>query len=796
MINFKLALRNLLKNKGLSFINVVGLAIGIACCILIYLYVSYERSYDRWHADAERICRVLTIDEALGVSSNKVGITMPALGPAMVENIPEVEEVVRMQRYGRNLITYKDKNLYSEHLHFAEPSIFTLFDFKLLQGEAGEVLKRPYTAVVTEDMAKRIFGNENPIGKSFVLDNDAENPLEIVGIMDEISQPSHLQMDIVASMVPSEQDSNFVQFLQSWRTIAMSTYIRLNDISQEEEVEAKMESLIRDNDVSENFSVTLQPLTETHLSSSSILFDGMNLNKGDLTYVKTLSIIALFVILIASFNFMNLSTARSTKRAMEVGIRKVLGAVRPQLIRQFLIEAIVMVFLSMILALFLVSFAGVLLDFPMGGDLALQMILDPERLGILLGFTLVLGLLAGSYPAFMLSSFLPVKVLKGKFGSSTRGIWLRRILVITQFAASIAMIIGTVIIYQQIGHLKKLDKGFNPEQVINISMGDPQLRERTEALRTEIEKHPDVLATATSSSMPGRGFGRRGIQPEGAAEDDVWIVSMMSVNEKYMDLMGMEVIQGRGFSEEFGTEGTRSILINETLAASLGWEDPVNKNIRAGGPESPPFQVVGLVKDFHFADMRHKIEPIVMLYREGANGVLSIRVNTEGINETLAHIESAWEKVNPNHPYEYTFFDEEFAQQYESDERFGSLAMSFTWLAIFVACLGLFGLSAFTAEQRTKEISIRKIMGATTGSLIGLLSREFALLVAAAAILAVPIAYLGMKDWLESFAYSISLHWSVFAVSGILALAIALMTTSYHAVKTARGNPVEALRYE
>lgn len=796
MINFKLALRNLLKNKGLSFINVIGLAIGIACCILIFLYVSYEKSYDRWHSNADNICRVLTIDEALGVSSNLVGITMPALGPAMIENIPEVEEVVRMQRYGRNLISYGDKNLYSEDLHYAESTIFTVFDFNLLKGEKGEVLKRPYTAVVTESMAKRIFGNEDPMGKSFLIDNDTDNPLEVVGVMEDISQPSHLNMDIVASLVPSEQDSNLVQFLQSWRTIAMTTYIRLNDISHEKEVEAKMDTLIRANDVGENFSVTLQPLTEAHLASSGILYDGVNQHKGDLTYIKTLSIIAFLVILIASFNFMNLSTARSTKRAVEVGIRKVLGAVRPQLIRQFLIEAVVMVFISMILALFLVSFAGLLLDFPMGGDLALQMVLEPERLGILIGFTLVLGLLAGSYPAFMLSSFLPVKVLKGKFGSTNRGIWLRRILVVTQFAASIAMIIGTVIIYQQIGHLKNLDKGFDPEQVLNISLGDPQLIEHAEALQTEIQKDPHVLAVGTSSSMPGRGFGRRGIRPEGAAEDDVWIVSVLSVNESYMELMGMEVLQGRGFSEEFGTEGSRAVLINEAMAEALGWEDPINKNINRGGPNSEPFQVVGMVKDFHFANMRHKIEPIMMSYREGANNVLSVRLNTEGITETLAHIESAWQKVNPNHPYEYTFFDEEFAEQYESDERFGGLAMSFTWLAIFVACLGLFGLSAFTAEQRTKEISIRKIMGASTGSLIGLLSKEFALLVAIAAILAVPIAYFGMKDWLESFAYSIPLHWTVFALSGILAFAIALMTTSYHAIKTAQANPVESLRYE
>ncbi len=794
MINFKLAFRNLLKNKGLSFINVVGLAIGIACCILIFLYVSYERSYDRWHADADRICRVLTIDKALGVSSNLVGITLPALGPAMVENIPEVEERLRMQSSGRNLLTFEENNIYSENLHYAEKTLFTLFDFGLKVGEKGEVLKRPNTAVLSENMAKRVFGGENPIGKSFTLDNDTE--IEVVGIMDEISQPSHLQMDVVIAMVPTEQDSNFNQYLQSWNSISMTTYVRLNDISQEEAVEEKMESLIRDNGVGENFSVTLQPLTEAHLNSSGILFDGANLNKGDLTYVKTLSIIALFVILIASFNFMNLSTARSTKRAMEVGIRKVLGAVKPQLIRQFLIEAVVMVFISMVLALFLVSFAGAVMDFPMGGDLALQMVLDGERLGILLGFTLLLGLLAGSYPAFMLSSFLPVKVLKGKFGSTSKGIWLRRILVVTQFAASIAMIIGTVIIYQQIGHLKNKDKGFDPEQVVNISLGDRELQERAEALQEEMLKDPNVLAIGTSSSMPGRGFGRRGIRPEGAAEDDVWIVSVMSMNEHYMQLMGMEMVAGREFSAEFGTEGQRAVLINQAMADALGWEDPIGKNIRMGPAESEPFQVVGLVKDFHFANMRHKIEPMMMFYRQGANGVLSVRINTDNLAETLAHLEKSWEKVNPSTPYEYTFFDEEFAQQYESDERFGSLAMSFTWLAIFVACLGLFGLSAFTAEQRTKEISIRKIMGAPTAKLIGLLSKEFALLVGLAAVLAIPIAYIGMKDWLESFAYSIPLHWSVFALSGLLAFAIALMTTSYHAIKTAQANPVEALRYE
>lgn len=787
---FNIALRNLLKNRVLSFINILGLALGISCCLLIFLYVQYETSFDRFHSKSDRIYRVLTIDEALGVTSNLVGITLPAIGPAMQENFPEVEDMARMFGGGRSLLTYEDKNIYSENLFYGTKNFFTLFDFKLKEGDA-QTLERPFTAVLTKELAEKTFGSENPIGKSFTLNNNQD--YEVVGIMEKPPKTSHLDLDILVSVVPTEQDTNNAQVLSSWGMIAMITYVQLADASQEEEVERKMEQLIRDNGVGDNFKVTLQPLHEAHLGSSDILFDGHNQNKGDKTYVSTLSIIALFVILIAAFNFMNLSTARSTQRAGEVGIRKVLGAVRPQLIGQFLIEASVMALIAMILAVVFVGMAGEWLSLPFEGNPAFTIITSPQMIGGLVGLSILLGVFAGSYPAFLLSSFLPVMVLKGKFTGGGKGVWLRRMLVITQFAASIAMIIGTTIIYQQINHLKNLDKGFDAEQIVTFSLGDQQLQERYDALVDEMEKIPEVLKTATTSSMPGRGFGRNSIRPEGAAEDDVWIVSVMFMDEHYLDLMDMELVAGRNYSEEYSTDGTEAIMINQALADKLGWDDPIGKTISTGGADR---QVIGVVKNFHFASMRHEIEPMMMRFNPGAGGTLALRLNTKDLSHTIDQLGAAWAKINPSHPFEYQFFDEEFGQQYESDERFGTLAMAFTWFAVIIACMGLFGLSAFTAELRTKEISMRKILGASVPQIVLLLSREFALLVLIAAVLAIPIAYFGMADWLEGFAYGVPMHWAVFAGSGLLALLIALLTTSYHAIRTAHANPIEALRYE
>ncbi|MEZ4827487.1 MAG: ABC transporter permease [Bacteroidia bacterium] len=787
-----IALRTLIRNRNTSLINIAGLATGLASCILIFIYVRIELSYDRFHPEPEKRFRVLTIDRALGITSNFVGITLPALGPAMAAEIPEVTQTVRINGGGRGLIKYEDKSLYSEDVKFVEPAFLDFFGFEWKRGEKGEALTRPYTGVVSESLAKKVFGDKDPIGQSIELNSNTQ--VEITGILADPPENTHLNYELLVSLYPSAQDSNIIRTLQSWQQISMITYVALNDPASEEKVESAMEEIIRKNDVGENFSVILQPLEEVHLYSSDVLFDGYNQNKTDAGYVFALLVVAIFIILIAAFNFMNLSTARSSVRAKEVGMRKVLGAFRRQLIIQFLSESVVLCLIALLLGVGLAALIMEISDLPFRADPVGYLWKDKFLLAGMLGGTVLLGIVAGTYPAFMLSGFEPVKVLKGKFLNTLSGIWLRRILVIVQFTASIVMITGTMVVYRQLEMIKNRDKGFDPAQIITLNIGNPGIRGKFEALETELTQNPRIRGLACSSSMPGRGFGRTGIRPEGVAEEDIWIVSVMGMNEDYIPLMGMEMAAGRNFSPEHSTDSTQATIINEALAKALGWgEDAVGKAINFGPTRTT---VVGVVKDFHFASMRHQIEPMIMYYQPGVLNVLSVKMDAAEINGTLDHVREAWEKVNPGYPFEYVFFDEDFAQQFRSEETFARLIVFFTWLAIFISCLGLLGLSAFSAEQRTREIGIRKVLGASVVQVVGLLSREFAILVGIAAVIAVPLAWIAMNTWLESFAYRISIGWVVFVLSGFLALSIALLTNAWHAVRTAAANPSDALRYE
>ena len=457
----KIAVRSLYKSKGTSAINILGLSIGMACCIIIFLFVQNELSYDKFHSKSDQTFRVLTIDEALGVSSNLVGITMPMLGVAMESNFPEVENKVRMLPQGRQLINYEQQGFYTQNFAYAEPSLFDVFDFKVIEGDVNNALTEPNTVVFSETMAKTMFGGEDPIGKR--IDIPGQTGLEVVGVMKDITENSHLDFDVIVSMEQSDTTSGFYNFINSWRSISMVTYVQVTNPELEEDLEAKMETLIRDNDVGENFKVTLQPLSEVHLGSSGILFENYNLNKTDINYVYTLAAVGLFVILIASFNFMNLSTARSANRAQEVGVRKVFGAFRLQLINQFMIESVVLCLISFFLAIGLVAMVGPLVNLPIEQNLAIYFLSNTTWLLGGLLFVLLLGIFSGSYPAFMLSAFNPISILRGSFMTSTKGILLRKSLVIFQFTISISMIIGTAIVYDQLQHQRNIDKGFNPE---------------------------------------------------------------------------------------------------------------------------------------------------------------------------------------------------------------------------------------------------------------------------------------------------------------------------------------------
>ena len=791
----KVAIRGLLKNRIASIINILGLTVGLTCFILIFLFVKNELSYDAFHSKADHIFRVTTIDEALGVSSNNVGITNPRMTIDAKAEIPEVTLSTRLLTQGRTRIENGDDVIYAEDAKYVESSFFDVFDYKLIGPQSKEKFEAPRKLMLNESLAKKTFRDEDPIGKMVTID---EEDWEVVGIVQQNHELSHLKFDMLMSLYPTQADSSFAQYLNGWQGLGMIGYLVLNDPSSESSVEGKLKDLALKNEVPEFWIPQLQPLKEAHLYSSNILFDGNNENKGDIIYVYSLSAIAVFVVLIAAFNFMNLSTAKSTTRAKEVGIRKVMGSNKNKLVIQHLGESIFVCLISLVLALVLTFGISSYVNIGMEGNLMSYFMNHPEVLIYLIAIALVIGLVAGIYPAFVLSHYNPVVTLRGKFQTGKQGILLRKVLVVVQFVASITLIISTVLIMKQLDFIRNKDLGFNKSQVITIQTTDPGMGANMDAFRDKLKQFESIQGVAYSSNMPGRTFGRTAVVPEGVPENEEnWIVSTISFDDEYLDVMGIKVIQGRNYGKEFGTDQDQAILVNEAFISQVGWENAIGKKLTLGNGQERT--IVGVVKDFHFASMRHSIEPLIMFYNQNPNGNLSLKVAGD-IRNAVQMTETTWNEFYTEYPFEYQFFDDEFDQIFKSDEDFSRLALNFTWLAIFIACLGLFGLSTYMAEQRRKEIGIRKVLGSKVTQVIFLLSKEFVLLIFIAAVLAWPIAFLASNSWLADFQYRIDLlsagSIAVFVLSGLAALLIGLITVGVQSYAASVANPVQSLRDE
>jgi putative ABC transport system permease protein len=792
--HLRLLIRNLLRKPVFAFINVTGLAIGLASAILIFLFVRHELSFDTHFPQADRLYRVLTIDKALGLTSNQVGVTLPAIGPAMLSEFPEVDASLRMILQGEVLYRDGDKSYYSDQTLLAESSIFDVFGFDLEQGDIATALTRPQVMVVTESFAMRVFGTTDVVGKTLIGGNNQS--VEITGWMKDVPANTHFTFDVLQSMVPSDDNVGFQNFLTSWGSISLSTYIRLSDGANPDSVIAKMEPLVRRNNVGENFTFSLQPVLDMRMHSSDIIFDDLTL-KSDIRYIRILGAVGIFILLIACFNFMNLSTARSSERAKETGLRKVMGAFRAELIRQHLTESVALTFLSMIIAVVLVelsipqlhSLLNTSLDFPLFSSVA--------TFGVLVAFALVVALLAGSYPAFVLSSFQPITVLKGEFTGTSKGKTLRKVLVISQFSVSIVMIIGTMLVSRQLDYVRNLDQGYQRDHVITLTLNSNELNSRQAILRERLMDVPGVMSVGRSNTIMGLGIGRNLIRPEGFTDDDIWIMSAMSIDDGFIPTLGVKLAEGRNFSESFGTDQSSSVLLNETAVRALGWDEPIGKEILTGPIANPTRrQVVGVVNDFHFKSVREQIEPLFITYNPNQAFVISMKIAAGNISNTVADIEAIWKEVNPEYPFSYVFLDDTFNDLYQDDARFSQVMTIFAFLAIFIACLGLFGLAAFVAEQRTHEIGVRKVLGAKVGDVVMLLTSDFMKLVLIAFVVACPLAWLVMSDWLSSFAYHIDIGPTVFLIAGVLASGIASLTISGQAFKSAIANPIRALRHE
>ncbi len=779
----KIAFRNIKRHKGYSFINIVGLAVGMACCILILLWVQDELSYDRFHENADDIYRVIQ-DINFTDHSTTWAITQGPLGPSLKEDYPEIINAVRITGRGLRL-TYNEKS-YDEGVGMADGSIFEMFTFPLVKGDAATALSDPLSIVLTEEMASKYFEDEDPIGKTIKADNQWD--FQVTGVMKNVPRNSHLQFDFLIPFIFG-RELNYT--VDRWGNSQFRTYVQIQTGVPVQEVIQKISGhLFEKPTIEKDARLNLQPLTRIHLYSN-YEFDSAH---GDITYVTLFSIVAFFILLIACINFMNLATARSGNRAKEVGMRKVAGAHKTDIIKQFYGESILLAFIAL---LFAVIFVWLLL--PAFNNLAakeLSMNIT-GNLSILLGLlciAMLTGIISGSYPALFLSTFQPVMVLKGLRLSGSKGSVFRKILVVFQFSLTILLIICTTGVYNQINYMQNKKLGYNKEHMVYFGMrGD--MREKFDSVKNELLQNPNILGVTASSNVPTYGytFSNSLWRWEGQSPDEEILMRAVFIDVDYFKTFGMEIVEGRSFSKEFPTDATEAIMVNEEAVKAMGMEFPIGQRLSIGDNN---FKIIGIVKNYHFRSLRQEIDPLILIYSPENSRALFARLKSEQIPQTIGYIENAWKKFAPGYPFNYRFLDEALDRLYRSEQRIGTLFRYFSILAILISCLGLLGLASFMAEQRTKEIGIRKVLGATASNIVTLLSKEFTKWVIVANIIAWPIAYFSLNKWLQSYAYKTNVALWSFVLSGALALLIALATVSYQSIKAALANPADSLRYE
>jgi putative ABC transport system permease protein len=819
---FKVAWRNIRRNKVNGFINIAGLAIGMASVILILFYVQDELKYDKFFKKADYIYQV-NLDGKMGGEEFINGNTPPPVGAALVNAFPEIETYARIYRPGNVLVRHEEEKQPASY--FTEKGVLVVdsnflqvFTYRMLEGDPATCLQNPQSAVITEQTAKKYFGSQNAMGK-ILLFGDERTPATVTGILQSLPSGSSLQFDMLE---PISSYPVVKRFNWSWVWLQVSTYVKLRDNARTDaasiaKLEAKFPAMVRQQAASGfkrigkpfdefiknggRWDLHLQPLTKMHLYSAGIASRLTTL--GNIKYVYIFSIIALFIILLACVNFMNLSTAQSARRAKEVGIRKVLGSVKTQLIKQFLAEAMLYSFIATLVALVLVLLLLKPFNEIAGKTLSVGLIFSSKNWIFISGLCLITGLLAGSYPAFYLTSFNPTAVLKGMklFKSNLGNLFIRNGLVVFQFTISTALIICTIIVFQQLRFTQHKDLGLNKENVIVIANSN-RLGNSEKTFRQELTKLPGVIQASVCTSVPTKeNFGDSYIpEPTGTGEDLVKDISISSfiVDENFIPALNIHLLKGRNFSKDFSDSA--SVILNETAAKQIGWQDPVGRWLQYPGNDQR-FKVIAVTKDFNTQSLYSVVGPFALFYTSSKTYDLGtsctmVRVNPGNISAGLSKIENQWKSIAPNTPFDYSFLDSEFEALYRSDQRMGTVFGIFTVLSIFVGCLGLFGLAAYTAERRTKEIGVRKVLGASVYSLVTLLSKDFVKRVLLSAVIAFPIAWWGMSKWLEDFAYRIHIGWWVFVAAGAIAMIIALVTVSFQAIRAAVANPVKSLRTE
>ncbi len=813
------AWRSLQKNKFFSFLNIAGLAIGMAVFLLIAQYVHFERSFENFIPRADNIYRVKLetyLNKELVIASAE---NYPGVGPSLKNEFPEVKSFARLYNLGYKnnvIITYEDAQpnpIAFKHRRFlyADSAFLPMMGYEMVQGDARTALAELHTAVVSDTYARMYFGSENPIGKNLRLqDDDYNNELvKVTGVFKALPPNTHLKFDVLFSYktlyargewAPSRYD-------QSWQRKDMYTFVELLPGTDAKTLEAKLPPLVtkfKPGNQERNLEdiLTLQPLRAIHLTSN--LAEEPEAN-GDERIVSFLAMIGIFVLVIAWINYVNLSTAKAMERAREVGVRKVMGALRYQLMRQFLAEAALVNLIAVATACALVVAVLPVFNSISGLSLDVSYVFATWFLVAILLLWIISTVLSGFYPALVLSSFKPVSVLKGKLKNSARGILLRKSLVVVQFMASVALIAGTFIVYNQLNYMMKRDIGMNIDQVLVIERPGISSRDRNafnsaiDVFRDEVKKSPNVQGISASVTIPGKQREYKAvIKKYGAPDEDQITVRFNSMDYDFIDVFKMKLVAGRAFSEEFTTDPDTAVIITESTAKMMGFANPeeaIGQTLAIMAFQWNPI-VVGVVNDYHQVSLKKALDPTVFYCTKYGGEFYSLRVRTSNIPQTISHVQQAWEKAFPGNPFEYFFLDDFFNQQYENERKFGKLFTTFAGLAVIVGCLGLFGLSAYTATQRTKEIGIRKALGSSEGGIFFLLSQEYVKLVALSILLATPVVWWVMNNWMQGFSYRTEIPVYIFAVAGILVLLIALLTVSFQTWKAARINPVDSLRYE
>ncbi|MGV3558700.1 ABC transporter permease [Larkinella arboricola] len=802
----KIAIRNLRKQRGFTFINIFGLAVGLACCLLITLYVIDELRFDRYHEKADRIYRIHT-DIKFGGNDMHMAVSPDPMGPTLLKDYPQVENFVRLHGRGTWLVKRAGQlnSLRERDIIFADSTLFDVFTLPLVAGNPKRALVEPNTVVISESAAKRQFGNQNPMGQSLVFDNQLT--CRVTGVMRDMPTNSHFRTDYFISMRSDNYEWG------RWLSNNHHTYVLLKEGVDYRTFNQNFETIIQKyvgpqvvtflgiaikqlRQSGNRISYSLIPMTDIHLRSKQTIELAPN---SDIQYVYVFSAVAVFILLIACINFMNLSTARSANRAKEVGVRKVLGSVQRQLIGQFMTESILMSILAMGLALVIVTLTVPFFNQISAKQLTIDSLFVPQFLPVLLILPLVVGLLAGSYPAFFLSSFRPISVLKGKVNLGLKSAGLRSGLVVFQFMMSVILIIGTMVVYRQINFIQTTKLGFKRDQVLTINEAYA-LDKQAQAFKEEILKLPGVVSGSLSSYLPvPSDRSDSPLFPEGQIDQAKAVSSQLwAVDHDYIPTLGMEMAQGRNFSREFGADSS-AIILNETAVKIFGFKDPIGQRVARmlddEGKVFKTYTVIGVVKNFHFESLRQNIGSVAF-FMDPSRGAVSFRISSQDIPALVKQVEAKWRQMAPGMPFNYSFLEDSFDSMYRAEQRVGQIVLTFSVLAILIACLGLFGLAAFMAEQRTKEIGVRKVLGASATSIVGLLSKDFLKLVLIAILIATPIAWYGMNQWLEDFAYKIDVPWWVFAVAGVVAVVIAFVTVSFQSIKAALTNPVKSLRAE